>query len=54
MLEVGTGFHPELTGRENIYFNGAIQGMTKQEIADKFDEIMEFAEVEMLDMPVDV
>jgi lipopolysaccharide transport system ATP-binding protein len=43
LLEVGTGFHPELTGRENIYFNGAIQGMTKQEIGDKFDEIVEFA-----------
>lgn len=43
LLEVGTGFHPELTGRENIYLNGAILGMTKKEIASKFDEIVEFA-----------
>ena len=43
LLEVGTGFHPELTGRDNIYFNGAILGMKKQEIEDKFDEIVEFA-----------
>ncbi len=53
LLEVGTGFHPELTGRENIYLNGAILGMTKQEIRKKFDEIVAFAEVErFLDTPV--
>ena len=53
LLEVGTGFHPELTGRENIYLNGAILGMTKQEIWKKFDEIVAFAEVEQfLDTPV--
>ncbi len=53
LLEVGTGFHPELTGRENIYLNGAILGMKKAEIARKFDEIVEFAEVErFLDTPV--
>jgi lipopolysaccharide transport system ATP-binding protein len=44
LLEVGTGFHPELTGRENVYFNGGILGMTKREIDGKFDEIVEFAE----------
>jgi len=43
---VGTGFHPELTGRENIYLNGAILGMSKAEINRKFDEIVEFAEIE--------
>ena len=53
LLEVGTGFHPELTGRENIYLNGAILGMGKQEIRKKFDEIVDFAEVEkFLDTPV--
>lgn len=53
LLEVGTGFHPELTGRENIYLNGAILGMSKVEIKKNFDEIVEFAEVEkFLDMPV--
>jgi len=53
LLEVGTGFHPELTGRENIFLNGAILGMTRQEIKRKFDEIVAFAEVEkFLDTPV--
>jgi len=53
LLEVGTGFHPELTGRENIYLNGAILGMTREEIRRKFDEIVAFAEVEkFLDTPV--
>jgi lipopolysaccharide transport system ATP-binding protein len=53
LLEVGTGFHPELTGRENIYLNGAILGMTKDEIKRKFDEIVAFAEIEkFLDTPV--
>jgi len=53
LLEVGTGFHPELTGRENIFLNGAILGMTKSEISRKFDEIVSFAEVErFLDTPV--
>jgi len=53
LLEVGTGFHPELTGRENIYLNGAILGMGKAEIKRKFDEIVDFAEVEkFLDTPV--
>ena len=53
MLEVGTGFHPEMTGRENIYMNGAILGMTKAEIARKFDEIVEFAEMrQFIDTPV--
>lgn len=53
LLEVGTGFHPELTGRENVYLNGAILGMSKTEIEKKFDEIVEFAEVEkFLDTPV--
>src|ERR1700693_4275438 len=45
LLEVGTGFHPELTGRENIFLNGAILGMTRREIAEKFEEIVTFAEV---------
>jgi homopolymeric O-antigen transport system ATP-binding protein len=53
LLEVGTGFHPELTGRENIYLNGAILGMSKAEIRKKFDEIVAFAETEkFLDTPV--
>ncbi len=53
MLEVGTGFHPELTGRENVYMNGAILGMTKAEIDSKFDQIVEFAEMEkFIDTPV--
>lgn len=53
MLEVGTGFHPELTGRENVYMNGAILGMTKAEIDKKFDQIVEFSEVEkFIDTPV--
>ena len=46
LLEVGTGFHPELSGRDNIYLSGAILGMTKAEIRSKFDEIVAFAEVE--------
>jgi lipopolysaccharide transport system ATP-binding protein len=53
LLEVGTGFHPELTGRENIYLNGAVLGMTRAEIKRKFDEIVAFAEVEkFLETPV--
>ena len=53
LLEVGTGFHPELTGRENVFLNGAILGMRKAEIARKFDEIVAFAEVEQfIDTPV--
>ena len=53
LLEVGTGFHPELTGRENIYLNGSILGMPKREIDGKFDEIVAFAEVErFIDTPV--
>ena len=53
LLEVGTGFHPDLNGRENIFLNGAIMGMSYQEIKRKFDEIVEFAEVEkFLDTPI--
>jgi lipopolysaccharide transport system ATP-binding protein len=53
LLEVGTGFHPELTGRENVFLNGAILGMRRQEIVSKFDEIVAFAEIDrFLDTPV--
>ena len=53
LLEVGTGFHPELTGRENVYLNGTILGMTRREIDRKFDQIVDFAGVEaFLDTPV--
>jgi lipopolysaccharide transport system ATP-binding protein len=53
LLEVGTGFHPELTGRENMFLSGAILGMSKAEIARKFDEIVAFAELEkFIDTPV--
>jgi lipopolysaccharide transport system ATP-binding protein len=53
LLEVGTGFHPELTGRENIYLNGAILGMTRRDVEARFDEIVEFAEVsKFIDTPV--
>src|SRR5262249_9019359 len=53
LLEVGTGFHPELSGRDNIYLNGAILGMTLAEVKSKFDDIVAFAEVErFLDTPV--
>ncbi len=53
LLEVGTGFHPELTGRENVYLNGAILGMTRREVRSKFDEIVAFADIdEFIDTPV--
>src|SRR6266571_763069 len=53
LIEIGAGFHPDLTGRENIFLNGAILGMTRREIQRKFDEIVAFAEVErFLDTPV--
>ena len=53
LLEVGTGFHPELTGRENIFLNGAILGMTKAEVRKKFDEIVAFSDIEkFIDTPV--
>lgn len=53
LLEVGMGFHPELTGRENIFLNGAILGMTQREIRKKFDESIAFAEVaKFIDTPV--
>ena len=53
LLEVGTGFHPELTGRENIFLNGAILGMRKSEIRRRFDDIIEFSEIEkFIDTPV--
>jgi len=53
LLEVGTGFHPELTGRENVFLNGAILGMTRREIRDRFDEIIDFAGIDkFVDTPV--
>lgn len=53
LLEVGTGFHPDLTGRENVYFNGSMLGMSKKEISKKFNDIVEFAEIEkFIDTPV--
>jgi lipopolysaccharide transport system ATP-binding protein len=52
LLEVGTGFHPELTARENVYLSGAILGMAKKEADRKFDEIVAFSELKILDMAV--
>ena len=53
LLEVGTGFHPELSGRENIFLNGAVLGMTRTEVKSKFDEIVAFSEIDrFLDTPV--
>ena len=53
LLEVGTGFHPDLTGRENVYLNGAILGMTRNEIDRKFDDIVDFSDVaKFIDTPV--
>ncbi len=53
LLEVGTGFHPELTGRENVYLNGTVLGMSKAEIDQKYDEIVAFAEIDrFIDTPV--
>src|SRR5438132_7065987 len=53
LLEVGTGFHPELSGRENVFLNGAMLGMTRAEIARKFDEIVDFADIsQFIDTPV--
>lgn len=53
LIELGAGFHPDLTGRENIYLNGAIMGMSRQEITDRFDEIVSFAEIDtFIDTPV--
>ena len=53
LLEVGTGFHPELTGRENVYINGAILGMTRREVTTKFEEIIDFAGVsDFIDTPI--
>src|SRR5258708_3623041 len=53
LLEVGTGFHPELTGRENVFLNGAIMGMPRRQIVRKYDQIVEFAETrQFMDLPV--
>ncbi len=53
LLEVGTGFHPELSGRENVYFNGSVLGMSREEINERFDEIVAFSEIErFIDTPV--